>query len=63
MRWVRAIISMMAMGGIIYGFVKEMITPSDFLIVAGGAIAWWYTSRDKEKMAGNGTTTTTPPAK
>jgi len=64
MRWVRPIISIAMAGGIIYGFVTKQITPTDFMAVAGGAIAWWYVSRDKEKATPPTTTTpttTTPP--
>ncbi len=49
MRWVRALISIAMAGGIIYGFIADKITPTDFLITAAAAVGWWYASRDKEK--------------
>ncbi len=49
MRWVRPIISFSFSGGIIYGFVKGLVEPKDFLIIATGVIVWWFTARDKTK--------------
>ena len=65
MKWVRPIISVAMAGGIIYGFVVSKITPTDFLVTAAEAVAWWYTSRDKQKITSppptsTPTTTTTP---
>jgi hypothetical protein len=49
MKWVRPLISLIMAGEIAWGFNTGKIDPKDFLLIAAGAIGWWYVSRDKEK--------------
>ncbi len=51
MKWVRPLISIAMVGGLLYGFIVDKITPTDFLGIAIGAIGWWYISRDKSKTS------------
>lgn len=51
MKWVRPVISIIAMLGITYGFFVGKVATDTYVLIAGGAIAWWFKSRDDEKKA------------
>lgn len=51
MKWVRPLISLAFTGSLIYGFVVGKISTELFVPLAGGAIAWWYRDRQKDKQA------------
>ena len=52
MKWVRPVISLVMAGAVVWGFIKGIIPPQEFLAVAVGCIAWWYYRRDQEKKIG-----------
>lgn len=53
MRWVRAVISIIGMGGVTIGFFLKMVSPEAYLGLVTLAITWWYRSRDSEKEKEN----------
>lgn len=52
MRWVRVVISLEMANALIWGFATGKIDTIVFVPIAGGALAWWYWDRTKEKKAG-----------
>ena len=53
MRWVRPIISLMAMSAMTIGFFMKMVSAEVYVPIATGAIVWWYVNRDKGKLPPN----------
>ncbi len=49
MRWVRAIISLIAICGITWGFAVGKIQSEAYLTLMAVAVTWWFKSRDNEK--------------
>jgi hypothetical protein len=47
--WIRPIIALMAMVGLMVGFFTDKIPPDAYLAIASVAITWWFTSRDNDK--------------
>jgi len=50
MKWVRPIISMIAVLGITAGFFLDKISTDAFIGIMAAAITYWYKSRDEEKL-------------
>ncbi len=47
---IRPIISLLFAGALIYGtMVIHIIDPKDFLLIATGAIGYWFVKRSQEK--------------
>ncbi|MDD5353265.1 MAG: hypothetical protein PHS93_08915 [Candidatus Omnitrophica bacterium] len=59
--WIRPIIALMAMGGLIVGFFMNKIPPDAYLAIASVAITWWFTSRDNDKNPTPPSNTTSKP--
>ena len=53
MRWIRAIISLIAVGGITTGFFLKLIAAETYVGLMAVTIAWWYKERDKTKEKEN----------
>jgi len=49
MKWIRPVLSAIAMLGITAGFFQGKIETDTYLLIAAGTIAWWFKSRDEDK--------------
>ena len=54
MKWVRPIISLIAVGGLTVGFFMGKVNPEAYIGVMSMAIAWWYKERDATKTTATG---------
>jgi hypothetical protein len=52
MKWVRPIITFVAMGGLTAGFFMCLIPSETYVPLAAVAIVYWFKSRDESKAAG-----------
>jgi len=50
MKWIRPVLSVIAMLGITAGFFCGRIETDTYLLIAAGTIAWWFKSRDTDKQ-------------
>ena len=48
-KWVRPVISIIAVLGLTVGFFLKLVTSEAYVPVMAMAIAWWFQSRDIEK--------------
>ena len=51
-RWngyVRPIVTLAAMGAVVYGFIIKIVGADVFVPFATGIVTWWFKSRDEAK--------------
>ncbi len=51
MKWVRPLISLVAVLGITAGFFMDKITSDAYIGLMAVTVAWWFKSRDEEKRS------------
>lgn len=49
--YVRPLITIMAMGGIMYGFVIGTISSEVFVPFSTGIVVWWFKARDDKHQS------------
>ena len=52
MKWIRPIISLIAVSGITWGFLIGRIASDAYVGLMAVAITWWFRARDEEKRNG-----------
>ena len=50
MKWVRPVVTLIAMGGLTAGFFMDKIESQAYVLAVGVAVTWWFKSRDAEKQ-------------
>ncbi len=49
MKWLRPILAMLSMIGVLIGFFVGKISPEAFLAIASVTITWFFKARDDDK--------------
>lgn len=49
MRWIRPIITLIAVGGLTVGFFAGKVPGDSYIPLMAGTISWWYAARDNTK--------------